>query len=188
MGSQTGVGQDCPLGHAPRSFSHSPPAPGRCHRCTGTMCQHKDKEMRSKNNTNSSTLHFRAHAARWEHWKGLQISACLTALPLLQNEHQDAGVVQGFWPLGCLLRRLSSSLCLWVWSLLASALLPAHHCCARPGWSHHPPLLPLGWQERGQAASKAPQHSLPSACRCSRDFSCFSLHTSHLQKSTWQLV
>lgn len=52
----------------------SPPARAKFHRYTG-ICQHEQKETQ-RNNTSSDTLCFRAHAARWEQWKGMQNPAC----------------------------------------------------------------------------------------------------------------
>lgn len=36
-----------------------------------------------RNNTSSTTICFRVHAAIWEHWKGLQTPACPRPSPLL---------------------------------------------------------------------------------------------------------
>lgn len=58
----------------------SPPARAKCPRYTG-MCQHEEKEMQ-RNNPSSDTLCLRAHATKWEHWRGLQNPVCPRASPL----------------------------------------------------------------------------------------------------------
>lgn len=193
-GSPTGMGQHCPLGHGALSSLHSPPASARCCGYAGTCVSTRKRRCRGI----LVLPHFVSGHMQPDGSTGgdcrpqavLRLHPCppTPCSSKTSSKTKMLGVAGVFGPQDAAwdIRALGRSP--WMWSLLTPALLPTHHRCARPDWSHHPPLLPLGWQQWGQAASKAPQRSLPSACRCSRDFSCFGLHTSHLQKSTWQLV
>lgn len=162
----------------------SPPARAKCHRYTG-MCQHEEKETQ-RNNTSSDTLCFRAHAAKWEQWRGLQNPVCPRASPMpaytccSHTAPKIAPRTRCWWCSGYLTpstalemsEQMNHSCSPQVWSLVTPALLPAHHPCARPDTSP-----PLSWQAAGHCNAACHQH-LGAA-----ETVLVSVHTAHTSRN-----
>lgn len=70
-GKPNGDGAALPLGPWHPVLLAQPPSVSKVLQVRWDVRQHEEKEMQKSSNTSSATLCFRAHAGRWEHWRGL---------------------------------------------------------------------------------------------------------------------